>query len=127
VNVEHLLDVFTSIDKNSDNIWDTCVLKFMEHLYWHKERLVVLGPKIEGLPDDHLQATMLVQLSQLFELVGNYLESKQLLTHAMKLWRAQGNDSQVAESLKFLSDAENLATWPPQGRDTTSKRSIGDL
>jgi len=52
VNVEHLLNVFTTIDTSSSNIWDTCVY-FIRHLYWHKKRLVSLGPKIEGLPDDH--------------------------------------------------------------------------
>ena len=36
VNVEHLLDVFTTIDKDSDGIWKACT-KFMEHLYWHKQ------------------------------------------------------------------------------------------
>jgi hypothetical protein len=52
VNVEHLLDVFTTIDANSDSVWDACA-NFMQHLYWHKKRLVILKPKIEGLPDDH--------------------------------------------------------------------------
>jgi hypothetical protein len=44
VNVEHLLDVFTSIDPNSDDIWDACS-NFMEHLHWHKPRQTVLGPR----------------------------------------------------------------------------------
>ena len=52
MNVEHLLDVFTSIDENSVDVWDVCGY-LMEHLYWHKKRLVVLGPKVEALPDDH--------------------------------------------------------------------------
>ena len=51
-NVKHLLDVFTTIDTNSDDIWSVCT-NFMEHLYWHKKRLTILGPKIEDLPDDH--------------------------------------------------------------------------
>ena len=48
VNVEHLLDVFTSIDADSSAIWDASCC-FMEHLFWHKKRLVVLGPKVEQM------------------------------------------------------------------------------
>jgi hypothetical protein len=68
VNVEHLLDIFTSIDPNSDDIWDACT-NFMRHLYWHKPRLVMLGPKLEGLPDSHpSKPECLFQLSRLFDL-----------------------------------------------------------
>ena len=52
VNVEHLLDVFTTIDANSEDAWDACY-HFMEHLCYHKPRLVVLRSKIERLPDNH--------------------------------------------------------------------------
>ena len=52
VNVEHRFDVFTSVDKNSNNAWDVCVA-FMYHLHWHKPRLFGLGPKIEALSDNH--------------------------------------------------------------------------
>ena len=52
VNVEHLLDVSTTIDANLDNVWIACD-NFMEHLYWHKPRLTVPGLKIEGIPDVH--------------------------------------------------------------------------
>jgi len=105
VNVEHLLDVFTLIDTNSENVWDACE-NFMYHLYWYKPRLVVLGPKIRGLPDDHpSKAQCLQELSQLFDRVGNLVEQKQLLTQTLKLWRDQGDDNQVAETLRSLSDA----------------------
>ena len=108
VNVEHLLDVFTSVDANSVGIWDACG-HFMEHLYWHKRRLVVLGPKIEALPDDpHSKPEYLFQLSRLYGLVGSYLEQKRLLSHALKLCRERGDDLQVAETLRFLSGANTL-------------------
>ena len=70
VNIEHLLDVFTSIDANSGDVWNACAY-FMNHLYWHKKRLVVLGPKIERLADNHyLKPVCLFQLSQLFRSIG---------------------------------------------------------
>jgi tetratricopeptide (TPR) repeat protein len=103
VNVEHLLDVFTSIDANSDNIWDACAY-FMRHLYWHKRRLVVLGPKLEGLPDNHpFKPECLFQLSRLFGSVGNASEYRRLLAHTLKLWRERGDDFQVAQTLTFLA------------------------
>ena len=52
INIEHLLDVLTFTDANSVSVWNAC-RDFMRHLVWNKRRLVVLGPKIEGLPDDH--------------------------------------------------------------------------
>jgi len=108
VNVEHLLDVFTSIDANSEDVWDACT-KFMYHLHWYKPRLVVLGPKIEALPDDHpSKAQCLLALSWLFQMVGNRVERKRLLTHTLELWRERGNDNQAAQTLRFLADANRL-------------------
>ena len=104
VNVEHLLDVFTSIDANLENVWDACVY-FMSHLYWHKPRLVMLGPKIEALPDDHPSKALCLQmLSSLIHSVGNHAERKRLLTRALKLWRERRSDTQVAQVLSDLSD-----------------------
>jgi tetratricopeptide (TPR) repeat protein len=104
-NVEHLLDVFTSVDANSDIIWDTCA-SFMRHLYWHKPRLVVLGPKFEGLPDNQpSKPRCLFQLSWLFDLVGNHAEHKRLLSHALRLWRERRDDLPVAHTLGFLAEA----------------------
>jgi tetratricopeptide (TPR) repeat protein len=103
VNVEHLLDVFTSIDTNSVSTWDACT-RFMEHLHWHRPRVVVLGPKIEGLPDNHFRKPeCLLHLSRLFGSVGNYAERKRLLVHALKLWRERGNDSRVGLTLLYLA------------------------
>jgi tetratricopeptide (TPR) repeat protein len=115
VNVEHLLDVFTTIDANSDGVWDACA-NFMHHLYWHKKRLTILKPKIEGLPDDHRsKPKCLFQLSQLFGMVGDQVESKRLLIHVLKLWRERGSDSQVAEALMELSDMNRLMDLPEEG------------
>ena len=107
VNVEHLLDVFTSIDTSSVGVWKACA-EFMQHLLWHKRRLVALGPKIEGLPDDHAsKPECLFRLSRLSYAVGNYVETKRLLICALKLWRKQGDDLHVATALRFISTANN--------------------
>ena len=73
VNVEHLLDVFTSIDINAGgfrdctnlgDVWDCTNLgdvsggwgacsRVMHYLNWHIPRLTVLGPRIKELPNDH--------------------------------------------------------------------------
>ena len=102
-NVEHLLDVFTTIDPNSKDIWDAC-MKFMARLYWHKPRLVTLGPKIEALADDHPhKAQCLFELARLFDSVGNLAERKRLLSHRLKLCREQGDAFHIAVTLKCLS------------------------
>jgi len=104
-NVEHLLDIFTTIDANSDGVWDTCA-SFMKHLSWYKVRLIVLSPKIEGLPDDHRsKPECLLELARLFALVGNRTECKKLLDHALNLWRERGDDRQVARILANLTHA----------------------
>ena len=103
VNVEHLLDVFTTIDADSGRVWRACI-NFMRHLLWHKNRLVILKPKIEGLPDDHRsKPKCLYWLSRLFETVGNWVERKRLLTLTLKLQRERGNDRWVADVLADLS------------------------
>ena len=107
VNTEHLLDVFTSIEDLVE-VWGACH-NFMVHLYWHKPRLVMLGPKIEGLPDGHhSKPSCLFRLSQLFSRVGNDAEEKRLLVHTLKLWRERRGDFQVAETLRFISGADRL-------------------
>jgi tetratricopeptide (TPR) repeat protein len=115
VNVEHLLDVFTSVDANSDDIWSTCAY-FMQHLYWHKPRLTVLGPMFEGLPDSQpSKPTCLFELSQLFSSVGNHVERKRLLIHTLKLWRERENDFQVAATLRFLASTNEQLLLPKEG------------
>ena len=115
MNVEHLLDVFMFIDADSDEVWTACH-HFMEHLVWHKRRLVVLGPKIEGLPDNHpSKAKCLFQLAWLFEEAGNYAESKRLLIHASKLRREQGDDLGIAETLWGISSANRMLGLSKEG------------
>ena len=115
VNVEHLLDVFTTIDANSDGIWNACT-NFMVHLLWHKRRLVILKPKIEQLPDDHrLKPDCLFELSRLFGWVGNQMERMRLLIHTLKLWREREDDYGVARILRHLSDANRLMDLPKEG------------
>ena len=115
VNVEHLLDTFTSIDPGSVVVWDACH-RFMQHLYWHNRRLVTLGPKVEGLPDDHPSKPMcLNQLSLLFGSVGNIEERKRLLVYALELWREQGDDSKLASALILASGANRGLRFHKEG------------
>jgi len=114
-NVEHLLNVFTSIDMEPGDIWDTCA-HFLEHLYQHKQRLVSLGSKIEGLPDGHpSKPRCLFQLSQLFGSAGNQVECKRLLSYTLKIWRERGNDYQVAQTLERLSNANWMLYLDEEG------------
>jgi len=114
-NVEHLLDVFTTIDANSDSVWVACI-NFMAHLYWHKRRLTILKSKIEGLPDDHrFKLECLFQLARLFRSVGNHVECKQLLIHALNLPRPQGSEGLVASTLMELSDVNRLIGLHKEG------------
>jgi tetratricopeptide (TPR) repeat protein len=114
-NVEHLLNVFTTIDPTSRGVWGACG-HFMEHLYWHKPRLIILGPKIEALADDHPSKLGCVyHLSQLSQMVGIYVEPKRLLTHALELSREQGNDRQLARILHLLSDVHLWMRLPKEG------------
>ena len=114
-NVEHLLDVFTSIDPNTGDIWDAC-RHFLGHLHWHKPRQTVLGSKIEALPDDHhFKSQCLFELSRLFEQVGNHAERKRLLTLTLELERRRGDDLKVAQTLQYLSDVNRLLDLHEEG------------
>ena len=115
MNVEHLLNVFTTIDASSDDIWGACA-DFMAYLYWHKPRLVMLRPKIEGLPDDHrYKPQCLLQLSRLFQLVGNHVERKRLLIQALELWRERRDEFQAAVTLRLLSDVNRALGHHTEG------------
>ena len=115
VNVEHLLDVFMSIDQTEGDILDACY-HFMEHLVWHKPRQTVLRPKIEALADDHhFKPKCLFELSRLFGRVGNRTESKRLLVHTLELEKQRGNDHGVARTLGYLSDVNRLLGSTEEG------------
>ena len=115
VNVEHLLDVFTSIDPNEDDIWEVCY-HFMQHLTWHKPRQTVLRSRVEALPDDHRsKAKCLSELSRLFGQLGNYTEQKRLLTHTLELERQRGDSSDVGCTLRRLADVNRLLQFYEEG------------
>ena len=123
-NVEHLLNIFTSFDSCSDDIWDTCA-HFMTHLYWHKPRPTVLGPNIEGLPDNHRsKPRCLFWLSRTFRSLGNHEEQKRLLTCALELERGRGNDDGIARTLWELADANRMLGLYKEGIEQ-SKEALG--
>jgi tetratricopeptide (TPR) repeat protein len=108
INVEHLLDVFTTIDGDSEDVWDACA-DFMSHLRWHKNRPTVLRVKVEGLLDIHCcKLKCLYELSKLFGSIGNHVDCKRLLIHALRLERERGDDRGdgrgVARALRELAD-----------------------
>ena len=115
VNVEYLLEVFTSIDAGSNDIWDACVA-FMDHLYQHKSRLTVLGPKIEGLPDGHpSKPQCLFGLSRLLGSVGDREGSKRLLSHTLQLARGREDNPQAARALVGLAEANRFLFLHEEG------------
>ncbi|KAF9792079.1 hypothetical protein BJ322DRAFT_10503 [Thelephora terrestris] len=121
VNAEHLLEVFTSIDTNSDIVWDAFA-GFMMHLYWHKRRYTVLGPRVEGLADDHHSKPIcLIHLARLSHLLGNYSEQKRLLSQAIKLKKEREDDSQVAYVLRLLSIANQALGLHDEGIQQTKE------
>ena len=97
----------------------------MIHLHWHKKRLTILGPKIEGLPDDyHSKLECLFQLSRLFDSVRNHVEQKRLLSHALDLWKEEGSDRQVARILMQLSDVNRVIGLHTEGTHQ-AKEALG--
>ena len=115
VNVEHLVDVFTSVDANADEVWEACS-HFIKHLRFNKPRHTVLRKKIEGLPNDHrYKTTCLFDLSRLLNSVGNHVERKRYLDQTLELAREQGDRDLVIRVLKELSDASRMVGLREEG------------
>ena len=115
VNIEYLLDAFISFDQTRANNWDTCIC-FLKHLVWHKPRQTTLGSKIKALAEDHpFKLKCLFQLSLLFSKLGNRMEAKKLLTHTLELGRQWGDDVQVVETLRNLSNVNRLLGFSKEG------------
>ena len=116
-NVEHLLDVFTSIDTTSDEVWRAC-RHFLQHLLWCKPRRTVLMARIEGLPDDHrFKSWCLFDLAELFNPIGDHAERKRLLVCALELERnsKRGDDVWIALILNHLADTNRLLDLHDEG------------
>jgi tetratricopeptide (TPR) repeat protein len=115
VNVEHLLDVLTSIDPTRNDVWEACCC-LLQHLFWHKPRKTILGSKIETLTDDHpSKPTCLFQLSRLFRRVGDHREAKRLAVHTLELERQRGDDPGVTRTLRQLSEANRFLGLSKEG------------
>ena len=124
VNVEHLLTIFTSFDTDSGDTW-AAVANFMNHLRWHKPRSTVLGPRVEGLSDDHhSKSQCLFRLSQLFWMLGNWVDQKRLLDCVLEVERGRGNDDRVARTLRFLAEANRMLCLYKEGT-RQSKEALG--
>ena len=122
MNVEHILDVFTSIDTNARNVWDLEACgHFVEHFHWNNPRQTVMKPKIEDLPDGHRsKVKCLLRLSKLLGSVGNYARQKRFLTHPLTFEMEGGSDSRVLLTLRFLSRVNRGLSlhkeWIPYGK-----------
>ena len=117
-NVERLLDVFTSVDPDSDDVWGACI-DFIRHLEWHKPRQTVLKSKIEALSDDNpFKPRCLFVLALLSGSNGNFTEYARLLSHVLKLQRERNDDNNmVALALEKLSNANQVLGLPKEGID----------
>lgn len=64
---------------------------------------------------------MLFKLSRLFGQIGNDAEQKRHLTYTLELWRRQGNDSKVAQTLRCLADVNRLLRLHKEGIQQAKK------
>ena len=107
-NTEYLVDIFTSIDTKSPEVWKACG-RFIEHIFNHKPRHTILSQKIQDLPDNHrFKIDCMLKLSELFKSLGHDVERKQLLNRTLKLQRNRGDVSGIAGILEDLADANRM-------------------
>ena len=84
---------------------------------------VHIGPKIEGLPDDHCSKPQcLSRLSFLLSAVGNNMEFKRLLICSLEIWRQRGDDLEVAGTLVGVSRANRLLGLRGKGFNGQQRR-----
>jgi tetratricopeptide (TPR) repeat protein len=58
--------------------------------------------------------------------MGNYEERKRLLTRTLELWRQWGEESRVAETLRYLSDANRILGLTKEGVEQ-AREALGIL
>ena len=115
MNIEHLLDAFTSANEVSDGVWDVCG-HFLRHILVYKPRPVVLALKCEELPDDHpSKPECLFWFGKLVISLGKFAEGRRIATRALGLWRERKNDYGVARTLEFLCEASCLVGFHKEG------------
>jgi hypothetical protein len=119
LNVEHLLDIFTTIDPDSEGVWDACI-NFMRHLFGTKSdspfcskrsrgSLMTIAPNLTACSSSH----------GCFDRLEDQAECKRLVTHTLKLWRERGDDNEVARVLWRLSDL--LISDSGEGRESAEE------
>jgi tetratricopeptide (TPR) repeat protein len=85
----------------------------------------MLGPKLKGLPDNHpSKPECLHRPSELLGSVGNFVENRCLLVCILELWREQGNNLKVAETLGSLAETNWLLNLYEEGIPQ-AKESLG--
>lgn len=110
INAEHLINISLSPDAASDSeaVWNGCA-SFLDHIYWHKPRAVILGPQIEGLADDHpTKPRCLSSLANLAYQLGNIAESKRLRLHVIGLLKQRGDIFNATCTLLELADMNRV-------------------
>ena len=108
INAEHLLDAFVSIDTEPANVWGACY-QFLNHLAEYKPRPVILGPKIDTLPETHpSKAECVCALATLFSVLGDFSVARRLHLHELRLWQKHGNELNGAIALTRLADTNRL-------------------
>ena len=108
INAEHLLDVFVSIDTELMGVWRACH-QFLDQLAEYKPRPVILGPKINILPETHpFKANCVRALATLFAVLGDFSVARRLHFHELRLWEGHRNELNGAIALTRLADANRL-------------------